>query len=182
MLRRSFRLFKKPNDFYTPLVSGTTDRRLRNLTFTPKSNPRLGGRREMERSQYNTWGTRSRLSVAAPEMAAEWDETKNPSHLWPGIICVTAIEPYWWRCRNCGHSYEMSPEKRLLRNGCCPSCNIGREALKKPPASMSGPSKTTPRHILAKATPGELNPTYGARSGPSPMLDPIDADKLPLFQ
>eukprot|EP00796_Vickermania_ingenoplastis_P007366 gene7366-5182_t len=64
----------------------------------------------------------TRLRTAAPDIAAEWDYTKNPGHVFPDIVGVGHMEPVWWKCKECGVSYEMSVEKRVVRGHGCPSC------------------------------------------------------------
>ena len=82
----------------------------------------FGNCRSMDTFFANEWGKDSRIAVAAPKLALEWDYNKNPTHLHPAVIAVSAVEPYWWHCGACGTSYLMSPEKRALRDGRCPTC------------------------------------------------------------
>lgn len=67
-------------------------------------------------------GYASRLAVAAPLVAAEWDYSKNPTRYFPSIVGCSTLEPFWWRCPECDHSYRMSPEQRTIRGVGCPQC------------------------------------------------------------
>ncbi len=78
--------------------------------------------RKMEFFQARQHGFASRLSVSAPFAAAEWDFDKNPSKIFPAIISTASMQPYWWKCKACGHSYCMSPEAKTIRGRKCPNC------------------------------------------------------------
>lgn len=64
----------------------------------------------------------TRLRTAAPDIAVEWDHEKNPMHLYPEIVSIGYMMPVFWLCKECGHSYKMSVEKRVVRGGGCPLC------------------------------------------------------------
>ena len=80
------------------------------------------GRRRMQAIEAEQWGIRSKLAVVDSQVASEWDYEKNPMSKYPAIIPASAIEPFWWKCSKCEHSYQMAPERRVLRGIGCPSC------------------------------------------------------------
>lgn len=55
------------------------------------------------------------LLTRFPDVAKDWDEEKNylaASNVMPGTM-----KQYWWICEN-GHSYSMSPNKKVAGRGC----------------------------------------------------------------
>ncbi len=68
------------------------------------------------------YGYSSRLTVASPTVAEEWDYDKNPSRLFPTILPTGSLRPVWWKCSVCSHSYKASPESRTVRGKGCPEC------------------------------------------------------------
>ena len=67
-------------------------------------------------------GFASRLEVAAPLVAREWDYNKNPTKYFPSTLSCSSLQPFWWKCGECGWSYQMSPERRTIRGQGCPRC------------------------------------------------------------
>ena len=67
-------------------------------------------------------GFASRLEVAAPLVAREWDYNKNPTKYFPSTLSCSSLQPFWWKCGECGWSYQMSPERRTIRGQGCPKC------------------------------------------------------------
>lgn len=66
------------------------------------------------------------LASAFPEIAAEWDMSKN------GVITPQTVSPYsnrrvWWRCE-LGHGYQALVAARTMRGSGCPYC-AGRRVL-----------------------------------------------------
>lgn len=54
-------------------------------------------------------------------LLSEWDEEKNNLlNLFPETTALHSNKKVWWKCEK-GHSWSMSPEKRLKSNG-CPYC------------------------------------------------------------
>ena len=82
----------------------------------------FSGTRKMEFFAARQFGFLSRLSVAAPRVAAEWDYERNPSSLFPDHVCTASLVPAWWRCARCGNRFQMSPERRTVRGRGCPEC------------------------------------------------------------
>lgn len=59
------------------------------------------------------------------QLMAEWDKGKNDSlHIYPETTALHCNRKVWWKCNN-GHSWEMSPDKRLKAKG-CPYCSNKR--------------------------------------------------------
>lgn len=83
---------------------------------------RIANRMTTERFHATRYIIPTRLETAAPTIAEEWDFDKNPMHIYPKIVGVASLKPAWWVCRNCKHSFEASPEKRVLRGFGCPNC------------------------------------------------------------
>ena len=61
-----------------------------------------------------------------PDMAKEWDYTKN-GHLTPDDFTEHSSHKAWWICKNHGHSWQASVTVRARGNG-CPYCS-GRYVL-----------------------------------------------------
>ena len=65
------------------------------------------------------WVGHNDLATKYPELCKEWDYEKNealPSEITPGCN-----RKFWWKCRKCGYSWEVSPNKRVGGRG-CPAC------------------------------------------------------------
>ena len=61
------------------------------------------------------------LKSLHPDLAAEWDESKNA--LLPDEITVGSSLKVWWLCPSAGHSYLARPLTRIKQNGGCPYCS-----------------------------------------------------------
>ena len=61
------------------------------------------------------------LATTYPEIAKEWDHTKNKS-LTPQNVTKGCNKKVWWLCER-GHSYEQSPNNRTHQNVGCPFCS-----------------------------------------------------------
>lgn len=83
---------------------------------------RVANRLRVERFQAVRYTLPTRLDTASPTVAEEWDYEKNPMHVYPKIVSAGSVHDVWWLCRDCGSSFAMSPEKRVLRGGSCPHC------------------------------------------------------------
>lgn len=60
------------------------------------------------------------LSDAHPALAVEWDNEMN-SPMTAANVFTKSKTKYWWKCRECGTSFQATPEKRVLypyRWGC----------------------------------------------------------------
>ncbi|KPI84881.1 hypothetical protein ABL78_6063 [Leptomonas seymouri] len=83
---------------------------------------RIANRKKVEMFVGKRYHLPTRLRTAAPDIALEWDYAKNPMHLYPEIVSIGYMQPVWWKCKDCEHSYKMSVEKRVVRGGGCPVC------------------------------------------------------------
>ncbi|CAJ1007913.1 putative Zinc-ribbon domain containing protein [Leishmania naiffi] len=86
------------------------------------SSIRIANRKKVEMFVGKRYHLPTRLRVAAPDIAAEWDHERNPMHLYPEIVGIGYMHPVYWRCRGCANSYQMSVEKRVVRGCGCPLC------------------------------------------------------------
>lgn len=86
------------------------------------SHIKIANRKKVEMFVGQRFHLPTRLRTAAPDVAHEWDSSKNPGHLYPEIVGVGCMEPVWWKCSQCSFSYKMSVEKRVIRGGGCPRC------------------------------------------------------------
>ena len=61
------------------------------------------------------------LATVSPDIAKEWDYEKN-SPLKPDEVVAFYSKKVWWRCKDCGNSWQASPNARA-RRGCPYCCN-----------------------------------------------------------
>ena len=61
------------------------------------------------------------LADEFPEIALEWDYTKNGDHT-PSTVASRSGKSFWWICPDCGHSYSMTVGNRTAQNQGCPEC------------------------------------------------------------
>ena len=59
------------------------------------------------------------LATIRPEIAEEWDYDKN-GDLKPDSVVAYYSKKVWWRCKECGNSWQASPNARAKRG--CPYC------------------------------------------------------------
>lgn len=80
------------------------------------------------------------LADLSPDIAAEWHPTKNSS-LTAADVNPGSRTKRWWRCRDCGHDFETSPDKRTRPGDGCPKCRYKRlsrtKATPKPGESLA---------------------------------------------
>ena len=53
----------------------------------------------------------------------EWDYKKNTDYN-PNILTAGSSYKVWWKCSNCNHSWEASPNERILHGNKCPVCSL----------------------------------------------------------
>ena len=82
----------------------------------------IANRKRVELSRAMKYVLPTRLSAAAPAVAAEWDFDRNSTFVFPEIVPIGSLKLFWWKCAKCGHSFESSPEKRIVRGAGCPAC------------------------------------------------------------
>ncbi|CCW66466.1 unnamed protein product [Phytomonas sp. Hart1] len=85
----------------------------------------ISNRKRVEMFMGKRFHLPTRLRTAAPDIASEWNYEKNPMHIYPEIIGIGYVMSVWWKCSKCGHVYEMSVEKRVVRGGGCEICAVG---------------------------------------------------------
>ena len=113
--------------------------------------PECYGRRRREQGPSEVSADRS-LHALYPEVAAEWDRTRNGG-LDPAAISPMSKQKVWWRCRTCGHSWPAVVHNRASGHG-CPRCGLKRRARTQ--------SRVAFDRSLAARHPGligELHPT-----------------------
>lgn len=71
------------------------------------------------RSQYHNCYQHLRLSVTHPDLAAQWDSSKN-APLTPDQVTARSKKVVWWRCKH-GHTWQSAINKRVRGDG-CPYC------------------------------------------------------------
>lgn len=108
------------------------------------SHIKIANRKKVEMFIGQRFHVPTRLRTAAPDIAAEWDSHKNPGHLYPEIVGVGCMDPMWWKCQRCQHSFCMSPEKRVVRGGGCPNCRL---AALKGVAQARDPQKNSDKML-----------------------------------
>lgn len=104
----------------SPVIMCAQASSMRHKSFRMK----IGNRASFEQFSARRYVAPTRLDVAAPRIAAEWDFEKNPGHVFPKIVGVASLSKFWWRCSDCNHSYEDSVERRCLRGKGCPACAL----------------------------------------------------------
>lgn len=65
------------------------------------------------------------LSDEFPEIALEWDYSKNGSRT-PSNVASRSGKAFWWICPDCGHSYSMVVCDKTRLNQGCPECSKAR--------------------------------------------------------
>ena len=79
------------------------------------------------------------LAEQRPDLADEWDAARNGRP--PGQLTCSSGFRAWWRCSQCGHSWQTNVEARASKGGNCPRC---RERYRMQP-------RLTLRTYIAKA-------------------------------
>ena len=67
---------------------------------------------------------KSSLAEKYPKIASEWDNEKN-GDVKPSDVKPNSSFHAWWKCPDCGFSWQTSPANRTRRNSGCPACNRG---------------------------------------------------------
>ena len=60
----------------------------------------------------------------------EWDYEKNTDYN-PNILTAGSSYKVWWRCSKCNHSWEASPNERILHGNKCPVCSLNHLKLRR---------------------------------------------------
>lgn len=69
------------------------------------------------------------LKTQLPELAKEWDNTKN-NGLSPEDVTAHSHKLVWWKCSVCGHEWKTSISNRAAGKG-CPVCALEKQAKTK---------------------------------------------------
>ena len=64
------------------------------------------------------------LSTLRPDLAAEWDYSKNAG-ITPQAVTCGSIARVWWICKDCGHKWDSSIISRCKTSG-CPNCRLNK--------------------------------------------------------
>jgi DNA-directed RNA polymerase subunit RPC12/RpoP len=75
----------------------------------------------MRRSASSYVTDRNRLSIICPLLALKWDYLKN-SPLTPNDVSYSSHKKYFWKCQDCGESYDDSINHQYRGRG-CPYCS-----------------------------------------------------------
>ncbi|CBZ30436.1 conserved hypothetical protein [Leishmania mexicana MHOM/GT/2001/U1103] len=154
-----------------PSVSSPLDHSTQAALCTPArhkaSTIRIANRKKVEMFVGKRYHLPTRLRVAAPDIAAEWDHEKNPMHLYPDIVSIGYMHPVYWKCQRCANSYEMSVEKRVVRGGGCPVCEdreLSRSMAFNTAAMDAGSAHAREADVESGGAtpsllPGEVNPS-----------------------
>lgn len=57
------------------------------------------------------------LATTHPDIAAEWDSTKN-GDVTPAQIVAGTAKKFWWKCKKCGHEWFETGNQRVSGRGC----------------------------------------------------------------
>jgi DNA-directed RNA polymerase subunit RPC12/RpoP len=151
------------------------------------STVKIANRRRVEGFLASKYISPTRLATAAPQIAEEWNFDRNPSHIYPKLISVAALAKYWWKCSACGHSFEETTERRVLRGHGCPRCenrraadsNIADLSDNALPASLG--KKRAVKRRLRKRRRGTLTRKLAAsKLNPTPILPTSLSSQKPL--
>ncbi len=84
--------------------------------------PVCGKKRTGEKNHTRIINEGKTLAKLYPDIAAEWDQTKN-GDLTPNEVSAHTATKVWWLCKKCGYSWDMRVCKRTQKNGQgCPVC------------------------------------------------------------
>lgn len=61
------------------------------------------------------------LQTKNPELAKEWDQSKNGDITPSDITAGSSRKKYWWKCQMCGNTWEATVSNRTNGRG-CPNC------------------------------------------------------------
>jgi len=67
-------------------------------------------------------GASNCLATKFPKLASEWHPTLN-GNLTPYDITCGSEKYIYWKCKDCGHEWEVTPNNRTSSSTGCPECN-----------------------------------------------------------
>ena len=106
------------------------------------------------------------LAVLRPELMAEWHPRRN-GDLDPYRIGQHAHRKVWWRCSDCGHEWQTSPNQRTSRGRGCPEC--GRRRSIAANVDRGRRFRASPERSIATVRPDLMQEWHPTRNG---ELDP----------
>ena len=148
----------------TPMsVLWATQFRERSKKLAPlrKRTVRIANCRRMCKFHFIVYGRHTRLRETHPEIAAEWDYKRNPTHLSPAILINTTVQPMWWKCSKCAKRFCLPIDQRTIYekgcpNGCKPAMPLDQAEMIDQRA-QEGPDVT-------ELLEGEKNPAFASRN------------------
>lgn len=63
--------------------------------------------------------------VEYPDYIKDWDYDKNV-HYSPNTVTAGSAYRVWWKCSVCNHSWQASPNERILHGNKCPVCSLNQ--------------------------------------------------------
>lgn len=105
-------------------------------------------------------------TTAAPE-TSEWHPTRN-GELDPYKIGQHAHRKVWWRCSECSHEWQASPNERTSAGRGCPAC--GRRRSIAATVDRNGRFRVSRERSIAVVRPDLLEEWHPALNG---VLDPF---------
>ena len=72
---------------------------------------------------------RGSIADTHSHLIPEWDCTKNSTS--PHDILAGSHMKIWWKCQNCGNSFQMTPNSRTTKGYGCPRCSVEKRGLDK---------------------------------------------------
>lgn len=79
------------------------------------------------KEQYFTRTLAHSLAADYPDVADEWDYSKN-GKITPDLITAQTHDIYSWKCSKCGNSFTSSPHNRVNAGSGCPVCGNKKKA------------------------------------------------------
>ena len=107
------------------------------------------------------------IAEERPDLLCEWDYEKN-GLLQPTDVTCGSHRYIWWKCKNCGYSWQAVAKNRVYGNG-CPACAGKIDAIKKAKENRGRKLSDTNPELSMEWHPtlnGNLSPsdvTYGSK-------------------
>ncbi len=73
-------------------------------------------------SMNRVWTGFNDLATLRPDLANEWSYKKNGNFL-PSMVLCSYSKKVWWKCKTCGHEWNISVRNRSHDGTGCPKCN-----------------------------------------------------------
>lgn len=101
--------------------------------------PKCGYKKAAETKVKKTITQKGSLQDRYPEIAAEWNPTKN-GNLWPGEVTPYSNKYAWWICSVCGFEWNGKISNRTSLNRGCPECGKKKSVMNKTLNKKNKPS------------------------------------------